>query len=373
MGIFSIFGWDPYSILILLVILFSTWKPGYRVDRSQRLFIGLLLSNFFLLIVEMTTRGVNGVPGSVYETTAVVSNILLFILNPFPAFIYILYAHNQIWGKTIRIRRYVYIVGAIIIVHTLGVLTTPWTRFFFFFEEGNSFIRGTGFIITAALNFGMFTFIFIYILFNKSKLNRKQLVTLIIFPLIPSVAAVFQSLFYSVNVIWSAMTISLLIAFFNMQNELLHTDYLTGVYNRRQFDDYLKRKIDELREDEGLALLMIDLDDFKKINDNFGHSEGDAALEAASKIICSALRKEDMVARFAGDEFVAVLSVKERADLDKATERIEHALADYNEKKMGPYVLSFISVGSGIYNGEGLKEFLSAVDNNMYENKRKKS
>lgn len=85
-------------------------------------------------------------------------------------------------------------------------------------------------------------------------------------------------------------------------------DLLTALPNRATFDDRLGQAIKmDLRHRQKLAVLFIDLDDFKSINDTYGHATGDASLRAVAKVLCEVLRDEDTISRYGGDEFLVLL------------------------------------------------------------------
>ncbi len=89
--------------------------------------------------------------------------------------------------------------------------------------------------------------------------------------------------------------------------ELSYIDPLTGVYNRRFFDEILETEIQKaVREDAPLVLIMIDIDDFKSYNDCNGHQQGDAALERIARLFKTACRSYDIVARYGGEEFAII-------------------------------------------------------------------
>jgi diguanylate cyclase (GGDEF)-like protein len=86
------------------------------------------------------------------------------------------------------------------------------------------------------------------------------------------------------------------------------TDPLTGLYNRRYFQQILEREFSRSsRYDSSLSLAMMDIDNFKKINDTYGHLFGDEVLSTISKLLTESLRKTDYIARYGGEELVAVL------------------------------------------------------------------
>lgn len=122
--------------------------------------------------------------------------------------------------------------------------------------------------------------------------------------------------------------------------KLVVTDHLTGLCNRRGFDE----KMGETPTNEAFALLLIDLDNFKQINDRLGHSAGDIVLREVARRLPEQTRSHDVVARVGGDEFCVLLA---RGDSDVATEiaeRVVRRLADAIEVK-GQKVLVGASIG----------------------------
>ena len=154
--------------------------------------------------------------------------------------------------------------------------------------------------------------------------------------------------------------------------QLSVTDELTGLNNRRGFLILATQQIKMAdRMKEGAVLLYADLDDMKFINDTFGHSEGDRALWAMANILRKTFRASDILARWGGDEFVA-LAVESEEETEKAiSARLEENLSRHNSEKSPSYRLS-ISVGLTRYDPgkpTSLEELLERGDNLMYEQK----
>jgi diguanylate cyclase (GGDEF)-like protein len=153
------------------------------------------------------------------------------------------------------------------------------------------------------------------------------------------------------------------------------TDPLTGLLNRRAFMDELTRRFDRLEVD-GLpgALVFVDLDNFKALNDSRGHDLGDEALRAAANVLRGAVRPTDLVARLGGDEFALWL---DGADELAAAERAEHlrtagpaALAHFSPAGVPPITFSIGLAGRWPGRGEDAEALLERADKAMYQVKR---
>jgi diguanylate cyclase (GGDEF)-like protein len=106
-------------------------------------------------------------------------------------------------------------------------------------------------------------------------------------------------------------------------------DSLTGLYNRQYFDESLKREIHRAkRHNQNLTVLFFDLDDFKRINDSYGHQAGDRVLERMAKIILGEKRSEDIAARYGGEEMVLILPETDPLEALVLAERIRERVAE---------------------------------------------
>ncbi len=120
---------------------------------------------------------------------------------------------------------------------------------------------------------------------------------------------------------------------------------------------------------------MLDIDNFKRINDTLGHDAGDAALETAVRLVRGSLRSRDFVARYGGDEFYVVLDgISMERDLHLVVDKIQAAARKHNESRRTPFRIEF-SVGCAVYNpdsGMDMDHFLKHIDALMYLDKRQK-
>lgn len=152
-------------------------------------------------------------------------------------------------------------------------------------------------------------------------------------------------------------------------------DGLTKIYNRRVFDDRLKSEYAyAIRHDRTLALLLVDIDHFKSVNDTFGHQAGDHVLQQVSNVLSSTLRTEDMCARFGGEEFAIIVRDTSPADAMVVAERLRALVAANEVSWAGQRLNVTVSVGMAcslvMAPSDDSAALLRRADEALYEAKR---
>lgn len=150
------------------------------------------------------------------------------------------------------------------------------------------------------------------------------------------------------------------------------TDSLTGIQNRRYFDDALKEYLAEFRRiDKPVGLMVLDLDHFKQINDTHGHHVGDEVLKTVAKCLKDMTRYHDVVARLGGEEFAVVAPNMDAELLLKLAERIRRAIAGLGVLSGNVRLRITTSVGLAVWDRkETAEQFLGRADKMLYEAKR---
>lgn len=152
------------------------------------------------------------------------------------------------------------------------------------------------------------------------------------------------------------------------------TDELTELYNRRGFMNVSQHFIDcARREGRKLLLIFADLDGLKKINDTFGHAQGDLAIKDVADVLKTSMRNSDVLARVGGDEFVILTTVAQGEQADSVVARLKSNIASFNDDRLRPYLLA-VSFGTSEVDPESdieLMQLLARADHRMYEYKRK--
>lgn len=153
---------------------------------------------------------------------------------------------------------------------------------------------------------------------------------------------------------------------------LAEHDALTGLYNRRRFQDQLERLIGvSARSGARFALLYFDLDDFKTINDTFGHRAGDTVLVRAAGEVASLVRGGELFARLGGDEFAILVEMAHDDDAIQLADRIVHAISAIPFRLRGSNLRLTTSIGIALFpqHGDNAEDLVAHADTAMYQAK----
>jgi diguanylate cyclase (GGDEF)-like protein len=155
---------------------------------------------------------------------------------------------------------------------------------------------------------------------------------------------------------------------FSELNAMVFKDHLTNIGNRAYYDESLARAIlQSSRSDQALSLLILDINDFKMINDTFGHLKGDQVLQNFAGILIKSVRTSDMVFRLGGDEFAIILQPGDQNSVNKVIARMHHEIK--NNSFLSKLNFSS-SVGFGHWQiGLSANELFSIADQSLYLNK----
>jgi diguanylate cyclase (GGDEF)-like protein len=176
-----------------------------------------------------------------------------------------------------------------------------------------------------------------------------------------------QYFFYGISVIPTSIAISIAGVLASLQNEMIYRDSLTGTFNRT-YMDYLLSKFAK-RPKLKMTGIMLDLNGFKHINDEFGHSVGDEALISTTRLLQKSVNSVGTVIRYAGDEFIVFINTQDDSTIDKYIKRIHNNFEHFTPKNA--YKLS-ASIGfcKLDFKKMSVDDFINTVDNRMYEDKK---
>lgn len=363
-----------YAVLILIVVLISLHIKKNEKVLSTQYFIMLAYSVIALLLLECLTWAVNGKPGRFNYYLNYWANFVFLLLNPLPPVLWLCYLDMTVYNSPQRLKkRFYYLLP--LFLNVLLMIYSLFTEFVFTIDGANLYRRGDGIAFLSALNFCLFFVGFLIVFRQKESLERRAMFSLFSFSVLPVIAAVLQLLFYGSLIIWSSIALCVLISFIFVEIQHLNKDDLTGLYNRKQIDSRIQARVNSRSRQSPFALILIDLDDFKTINDTYGHLEGDRVLVIFSNILLQSFKREDLISRYGGDEFLIVVRSDVEEQIQSMLERLRERLEEFNQKEVKPFNLAF-SAGYEIYRSDthrDMTQLLHAVDRKMYARKTEKA
>ena len=362
-----------FCLVVIVILWFSgDRRKTTRLEIETRLFRALLLSIGSMLLIDSILWLLIGNPGSLVRTGILVFSALYYIVHTLPIGFFIFYADYLIFGNTAHFRRLAIPLSIVEAILAIIAIVSIFTGSFFTVDPGNHYVRGNLLPVLIIAQYVLIVCALCLVAFNRKRLKRRVFITLLTNPVPTLIAGIIQLRFYGLILIWPVATLYLIISFSNIENRRSKTDYLTGTANRRSLDEELERRIELVKSGKTLCGLLLDIDDFKAINDRFGHEAGDRALEDVAGILLSSVRVKDHVARMGGDEFVVLFDFMEPRAVEELVHRIETAVENLNASRRRPYRIS-LSIGRSVYrqeDGGSASDFLSALDADMYARKK---
>ncbi|MCR4674028.1 MAG: GGDEF domain-containing protein, partial [Lachnospiraceae bacterium] len=241
----------------------------------------------------------DGKPGKFIPFVLYSGNFLLYLSNLLfgPTFLFLVERHT--FGKNSKLLRR--IIAVIDMVLAVVLIINFFHPIIFYIDEANCYQRLPMFFLYTAA--GMSFTVMALVIYIISRVRGRFYKS---FPVFELVAPIFlgllvQSKFYGVSLIWPATAVGLTLMVLSIQNRNIVLDPLTGLYNRKYLDSFKFR-------DKNYCLMMLDLNGFKAINDTYGHSEGDVALQKIAELLLTTIGMKGTAVRYAGDEFIVLLN-----------------------------------------------------------------
>lgn len=301
-----------------------------------------------------------------------IGNVIYYILNMSISYLWPLFTEYKMNQNTAKLKKLAVALGIPLVLFAVLVASTPFTDFIFTITPDNLYARTSWrffiptFLITFYTLYGTF----------RIHMHRKNTGKYMLFPAIVFVsplllAIIVQTLSYGVSLIFIGIAIGLTGVYFSTLSESTYIDQLCEVYNRRYYNVYISTLCNS--KNSGIITgALIDMDDFKLINDRFGHDIGDEALIQFASILKKHMQKVGVVVRYGGDEFI-LLAKCSVAEMDAAIDAIEKEIRDTNASGRNRFHMAFSYGITEITQGSCPEDFLRTSDKRMYamKNERK--
>lgn len=364
-----------FCIIILLLILYKLKnKTKYSTIIFKKMIICFI---FFCLsdIISIMFRGTN----------YYYSNIILYLSNSL--YLYLPLLVGYYWIKYVYLnleqkkyeQKYVRVLLSIpTIIGTLMLFLNIFTHNLFIINSNNLYERGEFYYVYTICTWfyiATSTIKTIMVYFKTNNIYIKEKIfPLCLFIVAPAITSIIQNIFYGLSINQIGFTISSLLIYLSYLDEQISIDNLTKINNRTKFNEYIQNKFDTIKNDDTISLIFIDVDNFKAINDTYGHLVGDEVLIDIADILkrsCNEYHKDLFLSRYGGDEFVIVssLSTKKLQELEKV---INRNLKEYNKKRNNKLSVSIGYASNIKSNYESANHLINVADDIMYKTKTKK-
>ena len=364
MNLRSIIIPNAISVAMMLILRFIARTKITRDRPEDKVFAFTVYGVILGSVMEALSYVVDGkmFPGARVLNYAV--NTIIYSANMLLPFFLLVYVDLSLYGKTDRIWKHYkphIIIGILMVALNIVNYFVPIT---YVITASNVYERRPiGYLYYVVIVFYFLSTFFLLQRYKKRN-GAKAFINFWIFLIPVLIGTGVQSIRYGLSLAWVSSAIGLVGFFMMQQNELAYIDPLVGIYNRQYMDHVLSSWISRNRTFAGI---MLDVDRFKLINDNFGHSEGDKALKTLTKLLKKAASGGEFLFRFAGDEFIVLKLASSPDGLDGYMAELNKQLAIFNGENH-PYQFS-LSYGCAYFEGGSADSFMKKMDERMYQMK----
>ena len=365
----EIFMVNGTAIIMMAFLLYCRHRNRESIHGDDRIYDWMTLITLLGAVNDTLTFLVDGQSFVGARFLNYLTNSLAYMGTVVIGFLWCLYVDLHIYKNHARYRRNLRYV-ALPLLFEFGCLlyNLCGNGFMFTISADNMYSRGFYSIIG-------FTSVYLYLLYSIYLVyhSREVGINLDFFPIFyfigPCVLGiVIQFLCYGITSSWISVAISLTFVQMQVYSENISTDSLSGLYNRRYLDRVLANK--ERLSRLSVYGIMMDVNDFKQINDHYGHSMGDQAIRVMGNILSKALPDGGIPIRYAGDEFVALMICEDPNEVFATMKEINRRLDVFNRSGAEPFKIS-VSMGYAKLDPSDTETFLRKMDERMYEEKRR--
>lgn len=363
------------NLFCVIIIAYTLIRLIIRNDRqiSQIKFRYMIIWHIALLLINGVGGYVNNMfAGGNANITVAIMAVYYITLNMAIRSWLIYYTYSVNLPEKRR-RNTVRLINLGTAVFVFLNATTEYTHFLYY-SNGNQTLKASTFYIQWIYLFGIQLFItaayYIYAHSSLTRAERKMAYLIGSYPIVLVITLLVRHTIGNFPFMAMSNTLAILVIYIGYLDNVISIDPLTDINNRSSMYEYIQKKIDE--NPENLCLIMIDINEFKNINDKYGHIEGDRAL----KIVAGTMKKivlenyrSGFLGRFGGDEFIAVIE-NDREKAEKLAETIRSSIrkaaVDNNLKYDISLSIGIAQLEKSVKDAECL---ISAADAEMYKNK----
>lgn len=357
-------GTGAFLVLFLLLYRICIAQTNQFDEKAYNF---MLIVTFIATINETLSFIIDARPGFIFHILQYISNTISSASSGIIGYCWCLFVEYHIHRNFERIKKKSRILAIPLIIATILIfINLLGTGIIFDISKENVYTRGP-------MNFILYIFVFVYYIESIYTVHKAKYDSILVefFPIyyfiIPCmIGTMIQGFFFGVSTIWLCVAIAFILVYIEIQISISFIDDLSGLYNRKYMNHYLNKL--QNNKTKHVYGFMMDINDFKAINDTYGHLKGDYALIQFGIILQHSIDKDSVAIRMGGDEFVIFAKLKSDEEALALKKQIKYNVRQFNIKSKEPFHLSF-SIGIAKFNGKNTDAFLSAMDDSMYEAK----
>lgn len=362
---------DIFLIIVVVIAFFYLRKQLFRGNFAHNIIKLMFNVVLTLLVFDAVIHLVSDYPSLslIYNIFTVMSAILI----PSIGYMWLVYIRS-LTNMKVSILPLIIITSSLFVLNIILSIFSVLPGYALYYDFSSTIVK-TGpyfyiFGIISILPFILATVILV-LKFSSLKKKRRPFVFLGV-SLFPILGFIGQSLNVDFTVTLASVVVTFIIIVLDIQHQFVVTDYLTGLYNRRRLSQKLSEKILKMKEGKMFGGYMIDINNFKYINDEYGHTYGDRIIQDVATILLTIANPNDIVSRFGGDEFVIIRDLKSKEELREFKHKIIDAVNEHNQISDNEIAIQ-LGIGADIYTKKAdytAERFLEIIDELMYLNKK---
>ena len=365
----AIFIANGLGACMMMSILLNRHRRARSITYDGRLFFWMCDICFALCLLETTGFLLDGKTFAGARQLTVGINVILYFLSTAISFLWACYVDYKLFTDHERLR-HTYLLAAIPggMICLLAVVNI-FCPVFFQVSQDNVYTRTPLFILPYMVTYGYLTYGAILACRYRKQVDKYLFMPMMAFLLPLYVGSLIQLFCYGLALIWPTTALGLTFLYINIQNEETFLDPLTNLYNRNYLQRYIEHIIKQAKKGIHTTGIILDINNFKQINDTYGHSQGDAVLREVGNLLIRAAGSRAVVVRYGGDEFIILLEDATPEQVQRINANIQEELLVYNASGSVPLPVS-LSAGTAELDNVDVLAFFQEMDRNMYDEKR---
>ena len=369
---------DAFCAVIMGILLYSLFK-NYDRQTKQRYYMKAIIAGTVSFLCDVNWGLIEG--GFIPEPPAAnfLTNSIYELSSVMMGYYWLCYVETALESKFIKTKYLKHIAAIPVLIVMAGIIASTFNGLFFYVDENNVYHRGPYVLIHVAMCHFYTVVTSVHALVKSLRckvfLKAKEYRILSMFLIFPLVIGIIQIIAPAIPSVSVGVTLAFLFVYIDLQNLLISVDTLTGLNNRNQLMRYLSARIRSDADKDCLYVFMLDVNKFKKINDSYGHVEGDMALVRCANALKAANKNsKNFIGRYGGDEFIIIAELNHEEEAERLCSDVRQALIAECVRDGIVYDLSF-SFGYVKYDKsyKTMQSFIAAADEKLYEAKQRRA